>query len=124
MILDTLEKLLKYLQKERHSQDEKTVAALNAINEALTETKKYIEFSGGEKCRDREKEFGLSTLWDKASVAVLSVRAVDSNFPSSLHEKALYWADQNEWTNQKVEEKKIRISHVENQVSALLNKNS
>lgn len=124
MILDALEKLLAYFQKERHSQDEKTVAALNAINEALTETKKYIEFSGGEKCRDREKEFGLSKLWDKASVAVLSVRAVDPNFPTALHEKALYWADQFEWTDQKVEEKQIRINHIERQISNLLNKNS
>ncbi|GAA0853704.1 hypothetical protein [Aliiglaciecola litoralis] len=120
MILDALQKLLDYLQKERHAQDEKTVAALNAINDALNETKKYIEFSGGQKCHDREREYQLSRLWDQASVAVLSVKAIDPGFPTALHEKALYWADTYEWTSEVAEKKKIKIEHVEQQIAKLL----
>ena len=122
MILGSLQKLLDYFQKERHLQDKNIIAALNAINLALIEAKKYMEFSGGQKSQDREKEYELSKLWDTASALVLSLRAVDPDFPNALHEKALYWADTHEWTNKKVEEKKIKIEHIEAQITKLLSK--
>jgi hypothetical protein len=120
LIIDSLHKLLDFFQNERHTQDEKMVAALNAINAALIETKKYIEFSRGNKCHDREHEYELSKLCDVASAAVLSVRAIDPKFPNALHEKALYWADMNEWSNEEVETKKIKIAQIEEQITNLL----
>jgi len=117
VLLSPLLSLLGTFQKERHYKDEKKDSALLAISNALTETKKYIEFNNGEKCADREQEYKLSQLWADAAV---KSRYAAGDLAQRLQDKSLYWADNFEWSRDEVLERKIDLESVEKQVQELL----
>ena len=68
VLLEPLKNLLNILQAESHYQNDKKDEALSLINQALIETKRYIEESEGAKCFDRERERELAKLWSEASI--------------------------------------------------------
>lgn len=117
-LLSPLQSLLNTFQPERHYTDEKKDAALLAINEALIETKKYLEECADKKCSDRDREFKLSALWSNAAV---KARYASNELASRLQNKSLYWSGTLEWSREEVIDKKIDLESIQNEILSLLN---
>lgn len=117
VLLGPLQNLLGYFQRERQYKSDKKDAALSAINNALTETLKYLERGGAEKCLDRMEELRLSNLWKDAAI---KARHVSEEMAMRLNDKSLYWADSLEWSREEVVRRRIDIQSVQSGFSALL----
>jgi hypothetical protein len=117
VFLGPLQNLLGYFQRERQFKSEKKDAALSAINNALTETLKYLERGGAEKCFDRMEELRLANLWRDAAI---KVRHVSAEMATQLNDKSLYWADHLEWSRDEVVQRKIDIHSIQSGFRALL----
>jgi hypothetical protein len=117
ILLGPLNSLLEYFRRNRHYRDEKKDAALLAISQALTETQKYIELSGGTKCFDREREHNLAQLWRDAAI---KSRHVSTDIATKLNEKSEHWSDNLEWSSDEVLRKGIDIPAIQAVVTSLL----
>jgi hypothetical protein len=117
VFLSPLQKLLNTFQSERHYTDEKKDAALLAINNALIETKRYIEESGGAKCFDRKREYDLAGLWAEAAT---KARHANHDLAFTLQDKSLYWSGKLEWSRGEVLKRKIDLESIHEQVQELL----
>lgn len=119
-LLPPLAKLLAYLQRERHfssKQSEEKAAqkkeALEAILDALLETRKYQELASD--APDREAEYKLSRLWGIASIKANGL--FDINDEAS--DKQQYWADLLRWPQDVVISRGIDLSTMEKKYRAL-----
>ena len=117
VLLAPLQNLLNTFQSERHYKDDKKDAALSAINEALLETKRYIEESDGKDGFDRKREFALAKLWGDAAV---KARYANAEMASRLHDKSLYWSEQLKWSREEVLAKKIDFESLHNTLNELM----
>ncbi len=117
VFLGPLQNLLNYLQKDRHHRDAQKDAALHAIEQAIIETERYLEKSGGQKCHDREQEFELSKLWSDASI---KARHVSSEIAIRLNDKSSYWSDRFEWSADEVIGRGVDLASIRLQVRNLL----
>lgn len=113
--LGPLQNLLSSFQSERHYKDARKDEALSAIYDALIETKKYVELSGG--TQDREKEYQLAQMWAAASV---KARHVSRELGIVMKGKSEYWSDTIEWSREEVVDKGIDFDALEDVISALL----
>ncbi|SRR6266478_1390897 len=119
VLFGPLQNLLGTFQSERHYKDEKTDAALLAINKALIETKRYVEKSGGVNSFDRNEEYNLSQLWAEAAT---KARHASSELAARLQNKSLYWSEDLKWSSEEVLEKQIDFDSIQKQVQDLLKK--
>lgn len=117
-----LEHLLGYAQRERHHKDKMTEKhavqrreALEAIYLAICETRKYQEFSG--RNRDREKEYELAKLWSLASI---KSQGYLGDFTLLSYDKAMYWTSQLKWPQEKIFAKRIDLESIESKYRSLL----
>src|SRR5688572_13394158 len=78
---------LTYLQVQRLDNDARIREALEAIQEAIAETRKYIERENIEQ-RDRSREVELSKLW---SIASMRIKKLDLDLAERLELKSSYW---------------------------------
>lgn len=120
VLLKPLQSLLGTLQKERHFKDNQMDEALLAINNALVESKKYIEIFKRKDNVDREKEYELARLWSEASV---KARHASKELAKRLNDKSKYWSETIKWSREEVISKKIDFYSIEKQIRKLL-KNS
>ena len=119
VLLEPLKNLLNILQAESHYQNDKKDEALSLINQALIETKRYIEESEGAKCFDRERERELAKLWSEASI---KTRYASRDFAASLQDKSFYWSDELKWSREEVMSKQIDIDSIQEQFRNLIQK--
>lgn len=115
LFLTPLQGLLNTFQTERHYQDRKKDEALRAIQEALLETKKYIELSAGNE--NREREFDLAKLWADAAV---KARHASEELAIRLNDKSKYWSQDFCWSEEEVLDKGIDFPTIEKQLDELL----
>jgi hypothetical protein len=115
-LIGPLQRVIGMFQNQRHYKDDKMDAALLSINDALIETKRYIEETDG-KGADRKREFELSKLWADASV---KARHASADLAGRLQDKSLYWSDTFEWSGEEVLSKKIDLDSIQAEVQALL----
>ena len=127
MLFDTVLSTLNYLADRKRDRKESDDAAqnqvrlaLHSINQALNETKQYLEKSQGEKCFERGVEYKLAELWRTASINVMNLKEFDPGFPASLNEKAFYWESSAQWDEAKIKSKGIAIEQIENQLRKIL----
>ena len=116
-LLNPLQGLLTYFQKDRHVRDDKKDAALLAMKKALIESRKYVEFSEGKNCFDREKEYELAQLWADAAV---KVRYASEDLAMRLNDKSAFWSDQFKWSRKEILERRIDFDSVEASINDLL----
>ena len=119
ILFGPLQSLLGIFQSERHYTDEKKDAALLAINQALVETKRYLEKSKGQNCFERDQEFKLAQLWAEAAT---KARYASNELAARLQNKALYWSEEFKWSSEEVLSKQIDIDSIQAQVLDLLKK--
>jgi hypothetical protein len=117
VLFGPLRSLLGAFQSERHYKDEKKDAALLAINQALIETKRYIEKSDSKNLFDRDEEYKLAHLWAEAAT---KARYASSQLAERLQNKALYWSEELKWSSEEVLSKQIDIDSIQEQVLDLL----
>ncbi len=115
--LGPLQGLINLFQSERHYRDDKKDAALSAINNALIETKRYLEESGGANCAERTREFKLSELWAEAAV---KSRHASGELALRLGDKSLYWSDNLKWSREEVLAKDVDLDSIQAQVRELM----
>ena len=116
-MLKGLVELLKYFRDEDHWESEKKDAALNAIRDALQETKVYITRLNNGSEEDRDKEIELSNLWSKASIAT---RHVDRELAKRLGTKGNYWLAPETWTLDDIYEEDIKLERIDAELSEML----
>jgi hypothetical protein len=119
VLFSPLQNLLSTFQAERHYTDDKKDAALQAINKALIETKRYIEKSGGANCSDRNQEYDLAQLWADAAT---KARYASGQLAERLNGKSLYWSEELKWSREEVLSKQIDLDSIQEQVLDLLKK--
>lgn len=73
LLVAPLQKFLDWLQRERHHHDAQIQAAICAISEALSASRRYLEEFEGRRGGDRNREFEIANLWAVASARALSV---------------------------------------------------
>lgn len=122
--VNPLKALLSAFQMERHfkvklKQEEETKRkeALEAILEALTATRVYVE-SHGEKY-DREREYELSELW---AIAAIRCRRTLESMQSPSFTKAEYWLHGIKYPDYIVKEMGIDLETMEAQFRDLVTK--
>lgn len=113
VFLGPLETLLKYFQKDHHHRSEAKDAALLALNEALVETKEYLELTRA----DRAEEYRLASLWGAAAV---KARHASTELAVRLQDKSIYWSDRFKWSRDEVVRRRIDFDALERDFRRLL----
>lgn len=112
-----LTELLKYFRDERHWESERKEAALNAIRDALQETKAYITLLNNGSEKDKAKELELSNLWSIASIAA---RHIDRELAKRLGVKGNYWLESETWSLDDIYDANIKLERIDAELSEML----
>jgi len=105
-LVSALGSLLLYFQAERFHKEIGLKEALVAIQEAITETMKYIERENNNE-RDREEELDLSKLW---GVAAILIRQYNPGFAKKLRIKSTYWENSANLSRREIHQYGIALS--------------
>ena len=103
------------MRKER--KDERDDAAVRSVLTALNTTKSYIARRVRGEAIDRRSESKLVHLWTSAAV---QIRRSDSDLAVRLQQKAEYWTNPENWTEQEVRENRIQIDEITAEATKLL----
>lgn len=83
--------------------------ALRAISTALTETSIYYRDLGRGAERDLDKEAQLARYW---SAAAIPLRHIDQELAGICENKAEYWINPEQWSNDQIKQYGIRLQDV------------
>ena len=111
--------LLAYLHAQRHSKDAKVDDALDAIQEALSETTKYLQRENAQE-RERTRELDLSNLWKIASIRV---RKINPDLAKRLRFKSSYWENSINLSRKEVLESGIALKQIKKEFDQLYSNN-
>jgi hypothetical protein len=123
---------IEFIRSGSSVKNEKYERALEAVWEALNETKIYIGSierrmanpdhspTDPERARKDEAEAQLSRLWKNAA---LKIRHYDPDLASRLTRKADYWANPDKWSAADVIRARITIDEVDNEATLLMSTN-
>ena len=107
--------LLAYMQAERLDKDRRVQEALEAIQEAIAETRKYIERENPEK-RDRSRELELSKLWGIASTRL---KKFNPDLAGKLRFKSSYWENSTRLSRREIHQSGIALRQIERELQEL-----
>ena len=107
--------LLAYMQAERLDKDRRVQEALEAIQEAIAETRKYIERENPEE-RDRSRELELSKLWGIASTRL---KKINPDLAGKLRFKSSYWENSIRLSRREIHQNGIALRQIERDFQAL-----
>jgi hypothetical protein len=102
-------------RKER--KDERDDAAVRSVLIALNTTKTYIARRDRGEAIDRDAEAKLVDLWTAAAV---QIRRSDPDLAVRLQQKAEYWTNPENWTEEEVRENRIQIDQIAEEATKLL----
>jgi hypothetical protein len=102
-------------RKER--KDERDDAAVRDVLIALNTTKTYIARRDRGEAIDRDAEAKLVDLWTAAAV---QIRRSDPDLAVRLQQKAEYWTNPENWTEEEVRENRIQIDQIAEEATKLL----
>lgn len=91
----------------------------NAIEKIRTAADKTMHYYATMKFPEEQPNIELSDCWRDAAS---SVREIDLDLYNRLLDKANYWANPSEWTDQKIQDKKIYLDEIINDCNQLLRK--
>ncbi|MEZ8065145.1 MULTISPECIES: hypothetical protein [Vibrio] len=98
--------------------EQKKNRALKALMNSLASTSQYMQViveNPAEKSRDRERE--LSDMWSETA---LLVRPFDEALSERCFFKGVYWINRNRFTEEEIVKKKMKLHHIEMDVSKAL----
>lgn len=96
---------------------ERDDAAVRSVLTAVNRTKRYLAARERGESIDRKIEGDLVELWTTASV---HIRRTDSDLSMLLQEKAEYWTNPENWTQEEVVSNGIQIDKIAEQGKQLL----
>lgn len=97
-------------------------SAVSALSVAVSSTENYLRYlqDGGEQKKFHENH--LSKLWDQAAAALLPVVGNDHARVKPLEFKAEYWRDPEAWSAADIEEARIGLSRIREELKQYLRK--
>lgn len=102
---------------QRERQQERDDAAVRSVLTAVNTTKTYLARRGRGEPIDRDAEAELVKLWTTASV---HIRRTDSDLSMKLQDKAEYWTNPENWTQEEVASNGIQIDEIAQRGKQLL----
>jgi len=102
-------------RKER--KQERDDAAVRSVMTALNTTKRYLASRERGEPIDREAEAELVELWTAASV---HIRRTEPGLAMRLQDKAEYWTNPENWTDEEIADNGIRIEDIAEKARRLL----
>jgi|ERR1700731_2637477 len=102
-------------RKER--KNDRDDAAVRSVLVAVNATKTYLARRDRGEAVDREAEGKLAELWTSAAV---NIRRSDMDLATRLEEKADYWANPDNWTDEEVRANRIQIDEIAEEGRRLL----
>jgi hypothetical protein len=117
ILFDKVLTVLGLIREGKRRRTDKTEQALLALYAALAETKRYVQDQKNGISRDRDKEYAIAALWDKASVPL---REIDIELADRCFLKGSYWREPGAWDQAQIEQKGIAIDAVFEATRALL----
>lgn len=109
-VLDRINWLIGRFAEREDRNIERKQGAIDALLDALTETRIYFGTQRIERKRNRQKEEELSRLWSEAS---RKVKPIDEDLAHRCYVKGTYWADPIGWGEKDFLEAGIAIEQVE-----------
>lgn len=92
-------------------------AAIKSVLTAINSTKRYLASRARGEPVDRETEATLIQFWTEASV---HIRRTDADLAYRLQEKAEYWTNPENWSEDEVGENRIQIDEISKEGKRLL----
>src|SRR5580658_4063310 len=108
-IFDKCLSALGLIREGKQRRTKKVDEALYALYAALNETTKYIHERNDGKRRDRNREYHLAQLWEKASVPI---RHIDGTLAARCFAKGNYWMNPDSWTNVRIRASGITLDEM------------
>lgn len=108
-VIDRLIKLLGPIATLSKEKRELKDDALKAVSTALTETCIYYRGLGRGSERNEEKEEQLARYW---AAAAIPLRHIDEELSGICENKAEYWLNPEEWSNDEILEYGIKLEDV------------
>ena len=101
----------------RERQQDRDDAAVGSVLTAVNATKSYLARRERGEPIDRQAEGELVTLWTTASV---HIRRTDADLALRLQEKAEYWTNPGNWSDDDIVHNRIRIGDIAEEGRRLL----
>ncbi|EGQ8952527.1 hypothetical protein V6957_004955 [Vibrio parahaemolyticus] len=107
---------LLFNRKEIHEQ--KKNLAIKSLMESLSLTAQYMQsLLDDPDSQSRDTERGLSQKWSDTSILV---KPYDADLAERCFFKGVYWSNRNRFTEAEIIEKRMKLHHVESDVSKAL----
>jgi len=107
--------IIDYFQAQKFHNETKINDALKTIQEAVTETSKYLE-RDDLKERQRTKEIELSGLWKAAAI---SMRGINPEFSTRLRMKSEYWDNSAQLSRREIYQGGIALRQIKKELDGL-----
>ena len=101
----------------KNAKDKRDDAAVRSVLTALNTTKGYIARRVRGEAIDRRSESNLVDFWTSAAI---QIRRSDSDLAIHLQQKAEYWTNPENWTEQEVRKNRIQIDEIAAEATKLL----
>ncbi|SRR6266511_4634098 len=107
--------VIDYFQAQKFHNETKINNALKAIQEAITETSKYLERDDLQE-RQRTKEIELAGLWKAAAI---SMRGINPELSARLRMKSEYWDNSAQLSQREIYQGGIALRQIKKEFDGL-----